>query len=78
MKLIYKSQGFPITIDKYIPSSFNYDQWVISDGYTKVAIGNEYRILVSTLADIQDHNDLTLLAVQKPIYGAGQKKRAAR
>lgn len=59
MKLIYKSQGFPITIDKYIPSSFNYDQWVISDEYTKVAIGNEYRVLVSTLADIQDHNDLT-------------------
>lgn len=43
---------------------FIYDQWTISDDYKKVAIGNEYRILVSTLADIQDHNDLTLLAVQ--------------
>lgn len=64
MRLIYKSQAFPITIEKYISSSFVYDQWTISDDYKKVAIGNEYQILVSTLADIQDHNDLTVLAVQ--------------
>ena len=31
MKLIYKSQAFPITIEKYVPSTFIYDQWTISD-----------------------------------------------
>lgn len=68
MKLIYKSQGFPITIEKYIPTSFDYDQWVISDEYTKVAIGNEYRIIVTSLVDIIDHNDLTLLSVQTSAF----------
>lgn len=68
MKLIYKSQGFPITIEKYIPSSFNYDQWVISDEYTKLAIGNEYRIVVTSLSDIRDHNDLTFLAIQTSAF----------
>ena len=68
MKLIYKSQSFPITIENYIPSSFAYDQWVISDEYSKVAIGNEYRIVVTSLADIRDHNDLTLLAVQTSVF----------
>ncbi|MBD5267066.1 MAG: hypothetical protein HDS41_02595, partial [Bacteroides sp.] len=68
MKLIYKSRGFPITIEKYIPSSFAYDQWVISDEYTKVAIGYEYRIVVTSSADIRDHKDLTLLAVQTSAF----------
>lgn len=68
MKLIYKSQGFPITIEKYIPSSFNYDQWVISDEYTKLTIGNEYRIVVTSLSDIRDHNDLTFLAIQTSAF----------
>lgn len=68
MKLIYKSQGFPITIEKYIPTSFDYDQWVISDEYTKVAIGNEYRIIVTSLVNIIDHNDLTLLSVQTSAF----------
>lgn len=49
MKLIYKSQGIPIAIEKYISSYFNYDQWVISDEYAKVAIGNEYRIIITSL-----------------------------
>ena len=68
MKLIYKSQSFPVTIENYIPSSFDYDQWVISDEYSKVAIGNEYRIVVTSLADIRDHNDLTLRAVQTSAF----------
>ena len=68
MKLIYKSQSFPVTIENYIPSSFDYDQWVISDEYSKVAIGNEYRIVVTSLADIRDHNDLTLIAVKTSAF----------
>lgn len=68
MKLIYKSQGFPITIEKYIPSSFDCDQWVIPDEYTKVAIGNEYRIVVTSLVDIIDHHDLTFLSVQTSAF----------
>ena len=68
MKLIYKSQAFPITIEKYVPSTFIYDQCTISDDYKKVAIGNEYRIIVTSLADIQNHNGLTLLAVQTSTF----------
>lgn len=68
MKLIYKSEALPITIEEYVNNSFNYDQWVISDEYTQVAIGNEYRIVVNSSADIQDHNDLTLLAVQTSTF----------
>ena len=68
MKLIYKSEAFPITIEDYVNNSINYDQWVISDEYTKVAIGNEYRIVVTSVADVQDHNDLTLLAIQTSTF----------
>lgn len=68
MKLVYKSQGFPITIENYISNPFNYDQWVVSDEYIKAGIGNEYRIVVTSMGDIQNHNDLTFLAVQTSAF----------
>ena len=68
MKLVYKSKAFPITIEEYFNDSFIYDQWTISDEYTKVAIGNEYRVVVTSLTDIQDHNNLTCLAIKTSTF----------
>lgn len=64
MHLIYKSKPMPITIENYIKNSFIYDKWVISDEYTEVAIGHEYRIVVTSLNEVKDHNDLMYLAIQ--------------
>lgn len=64
MKLVYKSKAMPITIENYIESSFMYDKWVISDEYSDAAIGHEYRIVVTTLNEIENHQDLTKLAIQ--------------
>lgn len=63
MKLIYRSKALPITIENYIASSFEYDKWVISDYYKKVAIGYEYGFIVTTKEDAIDCNSLSMLAL---------------
>ena len=68
MKLIYSSKALPITIENYIASSFEYDRWVISDYYNKVAIGYEYGFIVTTKEDVIDCNSLSALALYTSIF----------
>lgn len=70
MHLVYRSNAMPITIDNYVGNSFTYDKWVISDEYTEVAIGHEYRIVVSSFDEIKDPSDLTIWAFQTSAFVA--------
>lgn len=64
MYLVYKSNAMPIVIGSYVKSSFIYDKWVVSDEYIEDTMKHEYRIVVTSLDDVKDHNDLTILAIQ--------------
>lgn len=64
MKLIYHSNPLLITISNYSESSFEYDKWIISDYYRKVAIGYEYGFIVTSKEDVSECRDLTVLSVQ--------------
>lgn len=63
MKLVYHSKPLPITISNYIENSFEYDKWIISDYYRKVAIGNEYGFIVTSKEDVVDCNNLNMLSL---------------
>ena len=54
----------PIIIGNYVKSSFIYDKWVVSDEYVEDDMKHEYRIVITSLDDVKDHNDLTFLAIQ--------------
>lgn len=64
MHLTYKSKAMPINIENYIKNSFTYDKWIISDEYTKTDIEYEYRIIVTSLYDVHNQNELSLLTIE--------------
>lgn len=63
----------PIAIGNYVQSSFVFDKWIISDEYEpnksgELTHGNKYRIVVSSLNEVKDHMDLSVLAIQTSFF----------
>ena len=66
MRLIYTSNPLSLVIANYVPMSFEYNGWIVSDEYAyneKYPIDSEYRIVISS-QDIESKEELRETASQ--------------